>query len=80
MNIELTSDEALALGASAGYAACMLTNKRGMPPRDRATMTRLRKSAEVVIQTSGLDPTALKDLGIRIVQTVADERAAEAAP
>lgn len=67
MIIEVTPAEAAALGAAATYAACDNGMYRGMPREDVATMKRLKKHALDLMVSSGIQPTELKNLGLRIV-------------
>lgn len=65
--LRLTHEELWALGASAIYAACNLSDPLARTPADEQGQLILNGRAVALIQASGIDPTQLKDLGLSLV-------------
>lgn len=65
---ELTINELLAIGGAACYFACSNNDMDGMTDVEVATMMDLNALAKTLVATSGIDPTALKDLGLEFVK------------
>lgn len=67
ITVRLSKAELLALGGAAIVAACQNTAIDEFTDQDRSILLDLNSKALQLLQTCGIDPTGIKDLGLSMV-------------
>lgn len=65
--MKLTENEQYAVGAAAILIAAIDDNLRDLSASDRVIALRGREMARDLLTLSGIQPTALKDLGLKLI-------------